>query len=211
MKKIYLPCLLVLAACGGIKRDYDVIDMSSSSRPDWLDSEYIAELNAKGDGYKYYVGENDNAASAATKGLCRSAAEAKARYDLAAAIETTVKNAYSEIESSGEQLAVKSSSDLDRALIVDRAVSGAEKYKDYWEQRGHKKEKGAAKDYKSYHCMTLVRISNDTYADVIRNASDKMIDSFKSPDAEPRAVSKFKAELAEKAAAAPLPAPKLEE
>jgi len=199
---------LALAACAsgpGVNKvyDYEISDMSSASRPDWLDSENIVKMNEQNDGYRYYIGENDNEASKATKALCRTAAEMKARYDFASAIETAVKGAYREVESSSghsESISVKSNADLDRALNVDKNIGGAEKYKDYWEQRSHKKEKGAPKDYKSYYCMALVRMKNETYAGVVQKASDKMVDSLKLP-------ADVKKEVAEKAAAAPLPAP----
>lgn len=209
-------CLLAACASGpkvNLKYDYEISDMSTSSRPKWIDSEYILKLNEKSDGYKYYVGENDNASSKASKTLCRSSAEAKARYDFAAAIKSSIISAYKEVENSlgpEEKAVVKSSADIERVLNVDESVGGAEKYNDYWEQRSHQKKMGAAKDYKSFYCATIIRMKDETYVSVIQSASDRMIEAAKTPEASPAAVAGLKKKVAEKAVAASLAAPSIE-
>lgn len=212
MKKQILASIMVLFAAGcasGPKREkafnYVISDSSTGERPEWTDSENILRLNSLGDGYKYYVGENDNAASKSSKALCRTASEAQARRDLASAIETRVKEAYREITSAkgeGEAASASASSDLDRSLEIAKTISGVEKFKDYWEERSHKIELGAGKNYKSYACWSLVRMPDSAYVEVIKAASGKMVDLAKAAGAE--GGEAVKAAVADKASEAAL-------
>ena len=213
MKKLLvvsISCLCLLAACASgpkVKKEYDYVisDMSSSKRPEWTDSTYIIKMNAKNDGYRYYIGENDNASSKISIDLCRSSAELRARHDFAAAVANAIKTAYTEAASSRGQV-VRSQAEVDRELNVSEIISGAEKYADYWEQRSHTKKLGADKDHKSYYCATLVRMKSEAYDSVIQNASNRMIESMKAPGASDADIAGFKREVASKAVATPLSA-----
>ncbi|MDR1027699.1 MAG: hypothetical protein LBL46_04765 [Rickettsiales bacterium] len=191
MKK-YLVIALALGACGGFKKDYDIVDASENSRPKWAAADYVADLNHGNDGWKYFLGENEALASGATKALCRAAAETKARYDFAAAIESNIKAAYREIESAAgesEDVSKNSQVSLDRALVVDKKIGGAEKYKDYWEQRSHKKDLGAAKDYRDYSCQVLIRMKQDLYESAIVQAAENMTTALKAPKEEAKNIA----------------------
>ena len=211
-KKSMVLLMLGLTACAtGPKReivyDYVISDSSTTKQPEWTDSEYILELNEKNDGFKYYVGENINLASQGSKSLCLNASEAQARKDLATTIESKVKSAYKEVETSSgshEDTVVSSNADINIALNIDNIIKGAEKVKSYWEERSHKVAMGASKDYKSYTCYSLIRMKDKTYKDVIEAATSTMIDAIKSSNAPKQAVEDLKEKVATEAISTPL-------
>ena len=179
--------LAMLGACSNKPKvnvvfDYEISDLSTSNKkvPDWIDYEYVIEKNNKDKEFKYYLGNNENLASKKTKLLCAKEAEAQARRGFAAAIASDITSTYKANESAEQTTGnVVSTSQEQMTLKIAQELNGIETYKKYWEERHHLVKLGAKNDYKDYACYSLLRLSKQSYRDLISTATDVMLQNVK--------------------------------
>jgi hypothetical protein len=145
----------VLAACSSLKPDYTITDASHSSRPDWIQPEYVKESDSSANRkeYRYYVDSSENI----NQRLCLKSAEARATQKVAAEIAQEIVSHYEErVLSNNETAQEQLSENLAQNLQV--ILHGIRFQNQYWEKRVYKQELGALKDYATYKCDVVVKI-----------------------------------------------------
>jgi len=172
-----------------LKRDFDVIDASSNTRPGWIEDAAVwAAQNGK-DVASLYFYSFESEPKVSRQVAC-DIAKANTKSDIAGEIATFIDKTL------GQTLEGKASIDvntpganglkefIDNTLVekISSFVNGAAVQKTYWEKRKYLQDKGAEKDYVAYSCGVLVSMPKKNLEEAIRKASTEVVK--KTEDAE---------------------------
>ncbi|GMO60705.1 MAG: hypothetical protein Ta2D_06320 [Rickettsiales bacterium] len=155
-KKIVMSALLLmLVACGGLKKDYVVLEQSRGDEPKWLGNNLKSERK-ENPSLELYYGD----ANGANKTICEKGAEAKAKTALVEYIEENIESGYKQAAS--EEKSANDSNKNEEALArtlstkISKSVTGVKVNDKYWEKVQHQVKLGAEKEFVEYKCHALL-------------------------------------------------------
>lgn len=172
-----------------IKKDFEVRDASSNTRPGWIeDAEIWASSNEKNAGsFRYFSFETEPKVN---RNMACSLAKANAKADIAGEIATFIDKS---IASSQEG---KASIDENNPQIqslrefvsnnltqkTQSLIHGAAIVKTYWEKRKYLKDKGAVKDYTGFTCAVFVRMKKGRLENAVEKAANFVVQKADDPE-----------------------------
>jgi hypothetical protein len=172
-----------------IKKDFEVRDASSNTRPGWIeDAEIWASSNEKSSKtFRYFSYETEPKIN---RGMACSLAKANAKADIAGEIATFIDKS---IASSQEG---KASIDENNPQIqslrefvsnnltqkTQSLIHGAAIVKTYWEKRKYLKNKGAVKDYTGFTCAVFLRMKSDRLENAVEKAANFVVQKADDPE-----------------------------
>jgi hypothetical protein len=166
--KIFVFVGLLLASCGGIKKDYVVVDVAYTPQPKWMKK--LKNKASADSEYKYFISSADNV----NQRLCEKTAKARVNSVIAGEIATELNDTYRSV--------TESKNDDSSDAVIERLeqnvklyLSGVENEDSYWEKRKYLRDKGAEKDLVKYQCYSLVKMNRKIYNDVLRASIEKMV------------------------------------
>ncbi|MCO4793856.1 MAG: LPP20 family lipoprotein [Bacteriovoracaceae bacterium] len=165
-----------------IKRDYEVRDASSNSRPGWVED---AEVWANGHGkdikkFRFFSFETEPKVS---RSISCNIAKANARADIAGEIATfidkslaTTTEGNANIDENNPHIeSLKQYVENTLAEKVQALIHGAAVVKTYWEKRKYLKKKGAKKDFTGWTCAVFLRMPNGRLQSAIEEAANFVV------------------------------------
>ncbi|OPZ78408.1 MAG: hypothetical protein BWY78_00603 [Alphaproteobacteria bacterium ADurb.Bin438] len=186
MKKL-LSLLFVIglvSSCSSFNRDYEVIDASIDSKPDWThDVKEIDDYDDISEKYYLFSGESENI----SKKLCETGARVDADKKLGAYISQFIKNTYAEsLQNSGEMMDTYSEEAM--AKNVETKVIGSMSVASYWEKRAYLKDLGAMEDKSLFYCYVVKKIDKDLVDKMLKSSVDKFVNGFNNQKAKEKAL-----------------------
>ncbi len=205
MKKMLLlvTATLVLVGCSStkkekelvekehehIKKDYQVSDSSSNTRPGWVEN---AELWAKEYG-KDAIKERWFAFETEPKNgreIACNMAKANAKVDIAGEIATFIDKQLghstegdADIDENSPQIKkLRSFVENTLAEKIQALIHGASVVQTYWEKRAYKKDMGAQKDFTAFTCAALVRMPAERLAKAVDEAANHVVNAADDPE-----------------------------
>lgn len=197
MKKnvVAVASLVLLAACASgpkertFKKQYEVIDASTKSIPDWIENPVKAEKVAKDKkNYRYFVNESSHA----SKRLCEKSAETRATAHIAAEIAQFMKNTYSEATQGGAEEEVTEYMQEQLASNAQGFLVGTAFVAKYWEQRAYKEALGAEEDSKSFYCYAVVKMSKKDIEKAVERSKAKLLGAIEDPEVKKKTNEQLK-------------------
>jgi len=172
-----------------IKRDFEVRDASSNTRPGWIeDAEIWASSNEKNAGsFRYFSFETEPKVN---RNMACSLAKANAKADIAGEIVTFIDKS---IASSVEGKASINENDPNiqglREFVSNNLtqktqslIYGASIVKTYWEKRKYLKDKGAKRDFTGFTCAVFVRMKKDRLENAVDKAANFVVQKTDDPE-----------------------------
>jgi hypothetical protein len=172
-----------------IKRDFEVRDASSMTRPGWIEDPEVwtAQENMNTDKYRYFSFETEPKVN---REIACNLAKANVRADIAGEITTFIQKTLA--ASTEGQAAIDANNPKTQAMReyvsntlaekVQSLVHGAAVIKTYWEKRNYMQKLGAKKDYVGFTCATLVRMETDRLKAAIDKASEDLVERADDQD-----------------------------
>jgi len=173
----------------GIKKEFEVRDASSDTRPGWIeDAEVWAKQNEKGtDKYRFFSFETEPKVN---RSVACDMAKANLRADIAAEITTFIDKTFSEAKEGNASIDMNNPklSPLREYMAtnlsekVQSLIHGAAIVKTYWEQREYMKDRGAKEDFKAYTCAVLIRMDGKVLEKAINDAANFVAKKVEDPE-----------------------------
>jgi hypothetical protein len=172
-----------------IKRDFEVRDASSTSRPGWVEDAEIWVEQEKMDTtkYRYFAFETEPKVN---REIACNLAKANVRVDIASEITTFIQKSLA--ASTEGQAAIDANNPKTlpmreyvsntMAEKVQSLINGAAVIKTYWEKRNYLQTLGAKKDYIGFTCASLVRMENSRLKAAIDKASEDLVTKTDDPE-----------------------------
>ncbi|GHU00418.1 hypothetical protein FACS1894186_0910 [Alphaproteobacteria bacterium] len=180
--------LALLAACSSFNKEYEVIDASAKSFPDWVALPEAAATGKDAEKFRYFADHSDNA----VQRLCEQGAQARATAKIAAEIAAFITHNYAEAtENDGTTPQVYTQEAL--AKQVQTHVVGSQVAATYWEKRAYLKDKGAAEDKKEYACFAVMRIERSLLDKAVNAGISKFVQGISNAGAKEKALANLTA------------------
>jgi len=172
-----------------IKRDFEVRDASSNTRPGWIeDAEVWASSNEKNAGtFRYFSYETEPKVN---RNMACSLAKANAKADIAGEIVTFIdKSIASSVEGKASidenNPSIKALREFVSNNLTQKTQSliyGASIVKTYWEKRKYLKEKGAKRDFTGFTCAVFIRMKKDRLENAVDKAANFVVQKADDPE-----------------------------
>jgi hypothetical protein len=172
-----------------IKRDFEVRDASSTTRPGWIeDAEVYAEQeNMDVKKYRYFSFETEPKVN---REIACNLAKANVRADIAGEITTFIQKSLgasqegqAAIDANNPKTApMREFVENTLAERVQALINGAAVVKTYWEKRNYTKALGAKKDYIGFTCASLIRMESERLASAVDKASEDIVQKADDPE-----------------------------
>ncbi|MDH4468103.1 MAG: hypothetical protein QE271_08595 [Bacteriovoracaceae bacterium] len=160
-----------------IKKDYTVVDASSTIRPGWtvdaVDWAIQNSLDPKEN--RYFAFETEPKVS---REMACNLAKSNARADVAGEVATFIRQTLGSSEEG--QAAIDPNNPITQPLRsfvetslsskIQEVITGAGVDKSYWEKRSYKMNLGAKRDFTAYTCAVLVKIKPEILQSAIDQA-----------------------------------------
>lgn len=171
MKKYLITsvCLLALAACGGSKKDYTILESSGKERPVWINNPEAGASKKDAEKYRYFTDHSENA----SQRLCENSAKTRADAKIAAEVSQFITSAYTEALQN-DTSTIEDYNEERLAREAQGYIVGSQVASTYWEKRFYQEELGADADKKAFHCYALIRVDKKT----LERATNASIDKF---------------------------------
>ena len=160
------------------KKTYKLLDASLPNLPEWFEEPSARGSKKELKNNFYFVSESSNR----SKRLCLKSAQARATAEVAAEISQFVKNSYAESTQDDADEGVTEYMEETLGQETQAFVVGARVVKKYWEQRGYSKELGAPKNYETYNCYALVKMTKKQLQKAIKNSTAKLYNHIQDPE-----------------------------
>jgi hypothetical protein len=166
-----------------IKRDFEVRDASSTSRPGWVEDAEVWVEQEKMDTvkYRYFAFETEPKVN---REIACNLAKANVRVDIASEITVFIQKSLA--ASTEGQAAIDANNPKTQPMReyvsntmaekVQSLINGAAVIKTYWEKRNYLQTLGAKKDYIGFTCASLVRMENSRLKAAIDKASEDLVE-----------------------------------
>jgi hypothetical protein len=172
-----------------IRKEYEVRDASSQTRPGWIED---AEVWAKQSGEdvaksRYFSYETEPKVQRA---VACDIAKANVKSDIAGEIRTfiqktlgTTQEGNASVDMNNPKLAPLKEY-VDNTLVekVQSMINGASIVKTYWEQRQYLKSQGAKEDFKAYTCAVLIKMDSDRLRKAVDEAANLVVKKVEDPE-----------------------------
>lgn len=172
-----------------IRKEYEVRDASSQTRPGWIED---AEVWAKQGGEdvaknRYFSYETEPKVQRA---IACDLAKANVKSDIAGEIRTfiqktlgTTQEGNASVDMNNPKLAPLKEY-VDNTLVekVQSMINGASIVKTYWEQRQYLKSQGAKEDFKAYTCAVLIKMDSDRLRKAVDEAANLVVKKVEDPE-----------------------------
>jgi uncharacterized lipoprotein YmbA len=172
-----------------IKRDYEVRDASSTSRPGWVEDAQIwtEQENMDVAKYRYFAYETEPKVN---REIACNLAKANVRVDIASEITTFIqKSLASSTEGAAAIDANNPKTTAMREFVsntmaekVQSLINGAAVIKTYWEKRQYMQKMGAKRDYIGFTCASLIRMETTRLQGAIDKASEDIVAKVDDPE-----------------------------
>jgi hypothetical protein len=172
-----------------IKRDFEVRDASSNTRPGWIeDAEVWASSNDnQAKSFRYFSYETEPKVN---RNMACSLAKANAKADIAGEIATFIdKSIASSVEGKASidenNPSIQSLREFVSNNLTQKTQSlihGAAIVKTYWEKRKYLKEKGAKRDFTAFTCAVFVRMKRERLETAVEKAANFVVQKTDDPE-----------------------------
>lgn len=165
-----------------IKKDYNVVDASSPTRPGWIvdANDWASQNGYDVSKFRYYSFETEPKVA---REIACQLAKSNARSDVAAEVATFIKNSLASSEEG--QAAIDPNNPITQPLRnyvestmvskVQEVITGASALKTHWEKRNYKIELGAKRDFIGFTCAALVEVKSEYIQSAIDLARVEMM------------------------------------
>lgn len=172
-----------------IKRDFEVRDASSTTRPGWIEDAEVWVEQEKMDvtKYRYFAFETEPKVN---REIACNLAKANVRSDIASEITTFIQKSLA--SSTEGQAAIDANNPKTQPMReyvsntlaekVQSLINGAAVVKTYWEKRNYLQTLGAKKDYIGFTCGSLVRMETSRLKAAIEKASEDLVNKTDDPE-----------------------------
>jgi hypothetical protein len=171
-----------------IKRDYEIRDASSNTRPGWISDphEWAKENSMDIEKFRFFSFETTPKVD---REVACSLAKSNVRADIASEISTYIEKnlgsskegAASIDENNPQGQALREFIEVTLAEKTQAMLNGASIVKTYWEKRQYLQNKGAKRDFIGMTCAVLIRIEESTLKNAIEKASNALVDKVDDP------------------------------
>ncbi len=172
-----------------IKRDYEVRDASSTSRPGWVEDAQVWTEQESMDvaKYRYFAYETEPKVN---REIACNLAKANVRVDISSEITTFIqKSLASSTEGAAAIDANNPKTTAMREFVsntmaekVQSLINGAAVIKTYWEKRQYMQKMGAKKDYIGFTCASLIRMETTRLQAAVDKASEDIVAKVDDPE-----------------------------
>ncbi len=161
-----------------IKKDYDVVDASSNSRPGWIEDPIVwaGDKYKDAEKFRYFAFETSPKND---REMACSLAKTNLRVDVASEISTFIDKtlgASKEGNASSSDEKLKEFVEETLTEKVHGFINGASIIKTYWEKRKYQVKKGAQRDFTGYTCAALIKMENGLLKDAINRAVNAVVE-----------------------------------
>lgn len=172
-----------------IKRDFEVRDASSTTRPGWIEDAEVWTEQEKMDvtKYRYFSFETEPKVN---REIACNLAKANVRVDIAAEITTFIQKSLA--ASQEGQAAIDPNNPKTQPMRefvsntlaekIQAMINGAAVIKTYWEKRNYLLSLGAKKDYIGFTCASLIRMESSRLKAAIEKASEDIVQKADDPE-----------------------------
>jgi len=171
-----------------LKKDYEVRDASSNTRPGWVED---AEVWAKEYGkdttqYRFFSFETEPKVS---REIACNLAKANTKADIAGEIATFIDKQLGASQEGNASVDennpnVKGLREFVENTLAEKIMAlihGASIVKTYWEKRAYIQKLGAKKDYTAYTCAVFLRIPTKSLQKAIDEAANHTVNATDDP------------------------------
>lgn len=165
-----------------IKKDYQIVDASSPTRPGWVidANDWAAQNGYDTNKNRYYSFETEPKVG---REIACQLAKANAKSDVAGEVATFIKSTLAASEEG--QAAIDPNNPITQPLRnfvestlvqkVQEVIVGASALKTHWEKRNYKVELGAKRDFIGFTCASLIEVKSEYIQSAIDLARSEML------------------------------------
>ncbi len=171
-----------------IKRDFEVRDASSTTRPGWIEDAtvWVEQEKMDTEKYRYFAFETEPKVN---REIACNLAKANVRADIAGEITTFIQKSLAASQEGAPALdpnnpktqPMREYVSNTLAERVQSLIHGSAVIKTYWEKRNYLQKMGSKKDHVGFTCATLVRMENSRLKAAIEKASEGIADKADDP------------------------------
>jgi carboxypeptidase C (cathepsin A) len=205
MKILFICMALSLVACSSkktkeivevdntatIKKDYEVRDASSNTRPGWIEQaeEWAAQNNLNVTDSRYFSFETEPKVN---REIACNLAKANARADIAGQITTFISKTLGSSDQGSATIdennpdiqGLRSYTENTLAEKIQAILVGASVEKTYWEKRQYQIKLGAKKDFTGFTCASLVGVKKEFLRKAIEQVQRELEKKTDDPEAK---------------------------
>ncbi len=172
-----------------IKKDFEVRDASSTTRPGWIEDATVWAEQEKMDTtkYRYFAHETEPKVN---REIACNLASANVRADIASEITTFIQKKLGASQEGAPSIdpnnprtqPLREFVSVTLAEKVQSLIHGAATIKTYWEKRNYLQKLGAKKDYVGFTCAALVRMETERLKQAIDKAAEEVVKKADDPE-----------------------------
>lgn len=205
MKILFICMAISLVACSSkktkeivevdntatIKKDYEVRDASSNTRPGWIEQaeEWSAQNNLNVTDTRYFSFETEPKVN---REIACNLAKANARADIAGQITTFISKTLGSSDQGNATIdennpdiqSLRSYTENTLAEKIQAILVGASVEKTYWEKRHYQVKLGAKKDFTGFTCASLVGVKKEFLRKAIEQVQRELEKKTDDPEAK---------------------------
>jgi len=205
MKILFICMAISLVACSSkktkeivevdnsatIKKDYEVRDASSNTRPGWIEQaeEWAAQNNLNVTDSRYFSFETEPKVN---REIACNLAKANARADIAGQITTFISKTLGSSDQGSATIdennpdiqGLRSYTENTLAEKIQAILVGASVEKTYWEKRQYQVKLGAKKDFTGFTCASLVGVKKEFLRKAIEQVQRDLEKKTDDPEAK---------------------------
>jgi hypothetical protein len=200
-----------------IKKDFDIIDASSPTRPGWIvdANDWASQNNLDTNKNRYYSFETEPKVA---REIACQLAKANARADVAAEVASFISQSLANSEEG--QAAIDPNNPITQPLRnyvestlvnkVQEVITGASAIKTHWEKRSYKVSLGAKRDFIGFTCASLIEVKSEYIQSAIDLARTEMMNRTQDKDMKEKvkkALDEAKEDFNKMRGVAPIAAP----
>jgi uncharacterized protein YcfL len=174
-----------------IKRDYEVRDASSDTRPAWIyqTMEWAEQNDRDLANFRYFSFETEPKVN---REIACNLARANVKADVAGEITTFISQTLgasqqgsADIDENNPHIqALRNYAETTLTQKVQAIITGAAVMNTYWEKRQYLEKLGAKKDFIGYTCSVLIRMNKSQLAKAIEAAQRDLEKRAEDPEAK---------------------------
>lgn len=172
-----------------IKKDYDIIDASSPTRPGWIvdANDWAAQNGLDTSKNRYYSFETEPKVG---REIACQLAKANAKADVAGEVATFIKSSLASSEEGSAAIDPNNPvtqplrNFVESTLVkkVQEVIVGATALKTHWEKRNYKMALGAKRDFIGFTCASLIEVKSEYIQSAIDLARTEMMNRTQDKD-----------------------------
>jgi hypothetical protein len=172
-----------------IKKDYDIIDASSPTRPGWIvdANDWAAQNGLDTNKNRYYSFETEPKVG---REIACQLAKANAKADVAGEVATFIKSSLASSEEGSAAIDPNNPitqplrNFVESTLVkkVQEVIVGATALKTHWEKRNYKVALGAKRDFIGFTCASLIEVKSEYIQSAIDLARTEMMNRTQDKD-----------------------------